>query len=330
MRLERKLFLSFGLLLLGAASAIYFFSDYFFVSTKLQLLFATLAVIVVALLITWAIVRHIAKPLSSLVEAASKVREGKFEEVRLPSFSKRRQDEVAILTASFQSMVEGLIEREKIRGVLNKVVSKDIADVILRSGVKLGGEDLVVTILFSDIRNFTSMTEKLKPQEVIEILNDFMTKMTHVIEGEGGIIDKYIGDEIMALFGAPIFHPDHALRAISSARIMMETLKKWNDERESQGRARIEMGIGIHTGIVVAGNMGAADRLNYTVLGSGVNLASRLCASAAGGQILISEYTLNQPSVKDSFFVNSLPELVVKGFSHPIKNYEITGFKWEP
>lgn len=328
MKLQSKLFLSFGFLLLCVGAVIYFFADYF-MQTKLQLFLGVSAVIMVTLLITWATVRHITKPLNLLVEAAIKVGKGKFEEATLPPFAKGGQDEVALLAASFGSMVEGLIEREKIRAVLNKVVSKDIADLILQAPLHLGGEDRVVTILFSDIRNFTGMTEHLNPQEVIEFLNGFMTKMTRVIEGEGGIIDKYIGDEIMALFGAPIAYPDHALRAISSARIMMETLKKSNDERESKGKERIEMGIGIHTGVVVAGNMGAEDRLNYTVLGSAVNLASRLCAAAGKGQILISDHTLNEPSVKDSFFVNSLPELVVKGFSHPIKSYEISGFKWE-
>jgi adenylate cyclase len=213
--------------------------------------------------------------------------------------------------------------------VLDKVVSKDVAEEILKTKIQLGGEDRIVTMLFCDIRGFTGLTASLTPQKTIEILNACMTKVSRVIEGEGGVIDKYVGDEVMALFGAPAAHPDHALRAVSAGMLIVETLKKWNQARVESGELALEMGIGVHTGLVVVGNMGAEDRLNYTVLGSNVNLAARLCAVAKPYQLIISEATLREPKVAQFFYTNPLPPITLKGFSEPVQIYEITGFKWE-
>lgn len=294
---------------------------------SLQILALGLFLLMCALFVMWRIAKSITNPLETLVKETKKVASGKYEEVVFPKIS-GRDNEIALLGSSFESMVEGLKEREKIRSVLNKVVSRDVAEEILKSNIHLGGEDRVVTILFCDIRNFTSITEHYTPQETISMLNEFMTKMTRVIEGEGGVIDKYIGDEIMALYGAPVTYEDHAIRALSSAKIMIELLKQWNIKRRQKNEPELNVGIGIHTGLVVAGNMGAEDRLNYTVLGTSVNLASRLCQAAKPGQILISEYTLKQSHIEDSFLVKELTPLVIKGFTDPVSIYEILGFKW--
>lgn len=293
-----------------------------------QLSLIALGTMFLVLLFIGRIGLHIIYPVTKLARATQDVAAGKYAEVVLPEVG-NRQDEVAILTRSFDEMVKGLQDREKIRGVLDKVVSKDVADEILKTHIHLGGEDRIVTMLFSDIRGFTSLTRELSPQTTIHILNACMTKVSRVIEGEGGVIDKYVGDEVMGIFGAPTSHPDHALRAVSSGMLIIETLKKWNQGRAAAGEVIIEMGIGIHTGLVVAGNMGAEDRLNYTVLGTNVNIAARLCELTKPNQLIISADTLNQPNIKESFYTNPLPSLTLKGFTEPIEIYEVTGFKWE-
>ncbi|MFZ0565738.1 MAG: adenylate/guanylate cyclase domain-containing protein [Chlamydiales bacterium] len=295
---------------------------------SLQLALIALLIMIAILLFAIRFAMSVIYPVKRLAQATEDVVSGKYEEIHLPEIGKRK-DEVAILTQSFAEMIKGLQEKEKIRGVLNKVVSKDVAEEILKSQIHLGGEDRVVSILFSDIRQFTELTRDFSPQKTIEILNLCMTKISHVIEGEGGVIDKYVGDEVMALFGAPTYYPDHALRAISTAMLIIETLRKWNQERESLGETVLEMGIGVHTGLVVAGNMGAENRLNYTVLGTNVNLAARLCQVAKSYQLIISQDTLDEPNIKDYFHVNPLPPLTLKGFAEPVQNYEVTGFKWE-
>ncbi len=270
----------------------------------------------------------ITRPLNQLANATKDIGEGKYEDIVLPDI-KEGHDEIASLSKAFEQMIKEIKERENVRAVLNKVVSKDVADEILKSTIHLGGEDRVVTMLFSDIRGFTALSRELSPQKTISLLNQCMTKMSRIIEGEGGVIDKYVGDEIMALFGAPTTHPDNAIRALSAAKLMIETLRKWNEELRSKGEKPIEMGIGVHTGLVVAGNMGAEDRLNYTVLGANVNLAARLCQSAKPLQILISEATLKEPNVKESFYVQQLEPITLKGFDEPVNIYEIVGFRWE-
>lgn len=291
-----------------------------------QMFFMMIFSLIITLLILGRISLNITRPLVQLAQATEEISGGKYEEIKLPEA--KGNDEIATLTKGFEGMVSGLKDREKIRGVLNKVVSKDVADEILKSSIHLGGEDRIVTMLFSDIRGFTQLTQNLSPQMTITMLNECMTKMSRIIEGEGGVIDKYVGDEIMALYGAPIFHADHALRALSAAKLMIETLKKWNIDRKIENEDPIEVGIGIHTGLVVAGNMGAEDRLNYTVLGANVNLAARLCKAAQPMQIIISQQTLEQPNVRESFFVEPLEPMLLKGFSEPIKIFEVIGFKW--
>lgn len=296
------------------------------ISTQLSLI--ALATIILVLIFIGRIGYTVIYPVTQLAQATQHVVAGRYQEIQLPDVG-HRQDEVATLTRSFAEMVKGLQEREKIRGVLDKVVSKDVADEILRTQIHLGGEDRVVSMFFSDIRGFTGLTEHLTPQKTIEMLNSCMTKISRVIEGEGGVIDKYVGDEVMAIFGAPTTHPDHALRAVSTGMLVIETLKKWNQERIAANEPPIEMGIGVHTGLVVAGNMGAEDRLNYTVLGANVNLAARLCEAAKPNQLIISESTLAQPNVEASFYTRPLEPISFKGFSEPVQSYEIVGFKWE-
>ena len=225
---------------------------------------------------------------------------------------------------TFSEMVDELKDKEKVRGVLNKVVSREIAEEILKGNVHLGGEERSVTVLFADVRQFTHLTEKMPPSEVIELLNTCMTKISHSIDEYGGVIDKFVGDEVMALFGAPVAREDSALKAIQSALAMVETLKEWNQVRKSSGQPPIEMGFGIHTGLVVAGNMGAENRLNYTVLGANVNLSARLCSMASPMQVLITDETLKSPGVAAAVDVKELPEMQFKGFSEKMTVYEVT------
>jgi len=210
-----------------------------------------------------------------------------------------------------------------VRGVLNKVVSKEIAEETLKGNVQLGGEEKRATVFFADIRGFTTLTEKMPPKEVIKLINVCMTKMSNAIDEHGGVIDKYVGDSVMGLFGAPIEKKESALKAVECGVTIIKIFEEWNREREKQQQSPIQIGIGIHTGSLVAGNMGAEDRLNYTVLGANVNLAARLCGKAEPMQILISQETLNEAGVKENLQVDSLSPIELKGFSNPIPVYSV-------
>ncbi len=273
--------------------------------------------------------KRITRPISHLAEVTKTVAEGKLDAIEIPEGTEsKRHDEVATLYHSFFEMVKGLREKERVRGVLNKVVSKEIAEETLKGNVQLGGEEKRVTVLFADIRGFTKLTEQMDPKEVIQLINTCMTKVSEMVDKYEGVIDKYVGDEVMALFGAPIEKEGSVLSAIKSAIEMIEALKKWNEERKKGGLPEIEVGIGIHTGNMVAGNMGAENRLNYTVLGANVNLASRICSKAAPMQILISEDTLEE--VKNHIECESLESIELKGFTKPVALYAVKGYKPSP
>lgn len=291
--------------------------------THLVIVFSLIIVVLVAHFIA----KQITKPILRLSHATEQVKEGKLDEIELPPLNKKKKNEVEKLYEAFHQMVEGLKEKEKVKGVLNKVVSPSIAEEILKGNVQLGGEEKVVTVLFADIRQFTALSEKMLPHEVIDLLNACMTKISNVIDSYHGVIDKYVGDEVMALFGAPISSEDSAIKAVECAIEMIEVMEQWNHERKMEHAPAINMGIGIHTGVVVAGNMGAENRLNYTVLGSNVNLASRLCSAAEKQQILISKDTLSQPHVQEAIQCEQLQPIDLKGFSDPIDVYLVKGKK---
>lgn len=286
----------------------------------------SLLVLGIGLIFLSMISKRVTEPIRTLVLATEEIERGNYEGVALPALE-QRQDEVSVLAKGFEKMIAALKDREKIRGVLNMVVSKEIASEILKSKIELGGEERIVSVLFSDIRGFTKMSGSIPPQTLINHMNLYLTEMCRIIDEQGGVIDKFVGDEIMALYGAPLPSNDHALKAISTAIIMISRLRKSNETRVSKGLPPIEIGIGIHTGVVVAGNVGSENRLNYTVLGATVNIGSRLCSAAKPMQILISEETLNAPRIKDAFIYEPVPSIPLKGVVKEVKMFEVKGFK---
>ena len=234
--------------------------------------------------------RGLSEPVRSLMEAAGRVADGDYQ-TRVPV---RSQDELGRLAGSFNEMTAGLRLKEEYRGVLNKVVSKEIAEELLRGGIELGGERRHVTVLFADIRGFTSHTDRMPPEAIIGLINSCMERMSEAVEAEGGVVDKYVGDELMAIFGAPVALEDDAKRAVRAAVRIQKSLAELNLHRRTKGRRPIGVGVGISTGEVVAGNMGSSNRLNYTVLGKSVNLASRICAATPAGEVHVSQATADE------------------------------------
>jgi adenylate cyclase len=214
---------------------------------------------------------------------------------------------------TFNEMMVSLSEKEKIRSVMNKVVSKEVARELLRNPVELGGAERRVSILFTDIRGFTNIAESMQPADLVQMLNDYFSRMSPVIDKEGGVIDKYIGDSIMAIFGAPVEFPDDALRAVRAGAAMLTELRAFNADRAKLRVPPIKIGIGINCGTVVAGNIGSETRLNYTIIGDAVNLASRLEALTKHYEVgmIVSEEVAAR--VKGKFPLRELDLVRVKG-----------------
>jgi adenylate cyclase len=274
-------------------------------------LMLSLGGLVLSLLLGSWIARGVSAPVLELAEGARRIGEGDYQH----RVGLKQEDELGLLADSFNHMSEGLAERDRVRDLLGKVVSPAVATELMRKDVVLGGEEREVTVLFSDLRNFTGMCEAVAPQEMVRILNDYFTRMSAIVERHGGIVDKYVGDALMALFGAPLHNPDDPDRALQCALDMSQALDELNEEWKAQGLAPVNIGIGINTDVVVAGNMGSKSRLNYTVIGDGVNLAARLetltKTPAYATRIIVAGSTLAK--ARQRYNVRSLGEVEVKG-----------------
>jgi len=292
-------------------------------SVSYQRITTMLIILLLVFLVLNYLLKHVTGPIKELAAATKHVGSGKLDLVSISTEGKNRTDEIGMLCRAFEKMVAEMVEGEEVRGILNKVVSKEIADKIIEEGVALGGETREVTVLFSDIRHFTRMSETLPPPQVLEILNGCLTVLSEVIDDSKGVIDKYVGDKIMALFGAPVAIENQALQAILCGKTMINVLKEWNRQRELSGQTPLYIGMGIHTGHMVAGNIGAENHRNYTVLGHNVNLAARLCAYAKEMELIITEETLNAPGVKDAIKYEVLSPVRFKGISQPVPIFRV-------
>lgn len=223
------------------------------------------------------------------------------------------------------------LEKEAItRERFQRLLSPAIAELVMAGvvEVKKGGELRETTVLFSDIRGFTQLSEKVSAQEVVGMLNDYFELMVEIIFDNEGTLDKFVGDEIMALFGAPVAHDDDPVRAVETALTMLEVLEaEFNAKRRPHGLPELHIGIGINTGEVVAGYLGSSKALEYTVIGDTVNTGARLCSVAKGGQCIVSEETYGR--VKDLFEVEQLPDQIVKGKAKALKIYNVLGRRKE-
>jgi adenylate cyclase len=288
-----------------------------FMRVERAVLATALAAIVLASLVSSVLSRSLTRPVNSLVEATGRVEEGDFDaRVEVTSI-----DEMGTLARAFNDMTHGLALKEQYRGVLDKVVSRDIAEELLKGEVKLGGEKREVSVLFADITGFTTITDGMSPPDVIALLNECMERLTDVVEREGGVVDKYVGDQVMALFGAPVTRGHDSLRAVRAAMGMQRAMAELNEERARRGERPLEVSIGINTGQVMAGNMGSPSRLNYTVLGDGVNLASRVEGYAPSAGVLITDRTFAQ--VSEYVRVQDAGMVQLRGFAQAVQLYQV-------
>jgi len=216
-----------------------------------------------------------------------------------------------------------------LKQTFGRYVSPQILDHILAhpEKVRLGGERRDLTILFSDIRGFTSISEAAEPEEVVEMLNEYLTRMVEILLKHGGTLDKFIGDAVMGFWNAPANDPDHARHAVACAVEMIEETARLRERWEREGKAAIRIGIGVNTGEAVAGNIGAEQVFGYTVIGDAVNLASRLEGKNKdyGTEIIVSESTLAR--MGEGFEAVYLDDVKVKGKERAVKIYEVKGRK---
>jgi class 3 adenylate cyclase len=266
--------------------------------------------------IAWVFSRRLAVPVSDLTRATGAIKRGELG----TRIAVRGCDELGDLAESFNEMAEGLQQRDAYRAILGKVSDETVAQAMVEGALdlELGGELKTVTVLFCDIRGFAALTEPMPPTEVIALLNDHMTAMTAVVRKHFGVVDKFVGDEIMAVFGGLKSYGNDAAHAAACALEMVAERRRLNE-----GAAHpLEIGVGLATGEAVAGCMGSIDRLNYTVVGSRVNLASRLCGEAGAMEVIIDDATREALGGED-YATTPRSGLRLKGFAETVSAYRL-------
>jgi len=227
-------------------------------------------------------------------------------------------------------MIEDISSEKRIKTTMARYMDPELADKLLAGGDEiLGGLSTTATVLFSDIRGFTTLTEELGPQGTVSFLNEYFTLMVDCIQREGGMLDKFIGDAVMAAFGIPIAHADDEDRAMRAAVAMITELFAWNEKRGARGQKPVDMGIGLNTDLIVSGNIGSPKRMDYTVIGDGVNLAARLESACKqyGARILVSENTFRK--LRGTYRSREVDRVIVKGKTQPVGVYEILDYHTE-
>ncbi len=265
--------------------------------------------------------RSIVEPLEDMLRVVEKVRKGDYESrVRVVS-----NDEIGTLGDSTNTMIEGLAEREVIRSTFGRYVSPEIRDEILSGRIPLEGEIREATVLFADLRNFTPFVESRPPEEAVKIINGYFKAMDKAIRHHNGLVLQFIGDEIEAVFGVPLPLADHAGAAARAALEMRIELEKFNKIVAQEGLKPIRHGIGLNTGMVLAGNIGSPDRLTYSLVGDTVNVASRIqdLTKDFDHDILLSNTTCQR--LEQKFTVRELPPARVKGKQTPLTIYALLG-----
>jgi class 3 adenylate cyclase len=266
------------------------------------------------------IARRITNPLNSLLLGVQEIGRGNLN-AQVPL---ETHDELGVLAQSFNEMIQGLREKERVTNILGKYISPEVAKKVLSSGegMALKGERRECVVMFTDIRGFTAFSENMAPEKIVADLNEYFSLMVDVVIKYEGTLDKFIGDAIMAVWGAPVPFEDKELRGVKAALEMQRALGQYNKARIDKNQTPLTMGIGLNSGVVVSGNLGSDKRTDYTVIGEEVNLASRLCSKAAPGQVLISEGMYRK--LKGLVEVRPLDPIALKGFSEPVKVYEVT------
>jgi len=276
-----------------------------------------------ALLLGLLFARRLTRPISALTGAVARVAGGDLSQ----SLPVRSRDEVGVLTGAFNEMVEGLRQRDFIRNAFGRYVSPEVARTVLESpdGLRLGGHKREITVLMSDLRGYTRFAEHGDPAGVMEVLNDYLGHMAEIVIAHGGTINEFIGDAIFAVFGAPVEHPDHAERAAATALAMQRANTELNRANAGRGRPIFEMGIGLHTGEAVVGNIGSEQRTKYAVVGAAVNLAARVEGCTVGGQILMTSATFER--LADLAEATPPVSVELKGLAAPVALYELRGLR---
>lgn len=290
-----------------------------------HIILASLVVVLIGSVLTVALSRRLSQPIYDLIHASEALDEGLYH-LRFPE---RRKDELGNLMSSFNRLAEGLHQKNQVERTLSRYLSPHVAQEILARGTRLGGQRVDATVLFADIVGFTEMSERMDPEAVAQLLNQYFAHIFRATDANHGMIDKYIGDCAMLVFGVPQSDPDHPFNAVTCALMIQRLVALENQARARRQQPPVRLRLGLNSGEMLAGNMGADERMEYTVVGDNVNLASRLSTCAEAGEVLVSESVYAREEVSARVIAEPHEAVKLRGISRPVMTYRILGLKPE-
>ena len=293
--------------------------DTIFTITLVTVLMVCSGMLVSVILSYW-----LTRPINQILDASKAISEGRYD----INLSERRNDELGILMSSMNQMGQGLLQKQQVEEVFSRYVSpqvarKAIGELTSLEEVKLGGRHIDASVLFADIVGFTALSEKMPAEKVSELLNYYFSLIEKVADYCHGYIDKYMGDCAMIVFGVPYEVDDHRFNSLSCAWMILQIVEKINVDRESKGFPIVEFRIGANSGTMLAGNIGSKKRMEYTVVGDSVNLASRLSYAGSSGEIILTSEVLSHQAVKDKVEAKEQGEIKLRGKSKPSRIFSL-------
>lgn len=287
-----------------------------------SIVLATLLVLALGTVLTLLLSRRMSRPIHDIINASRALDEGAYD-FSPPSV---RKDELGGVMNVMQRMAVGMQRKEKVESTLSRYVSHRVAEAVLDHDTpNLGGHRVEATVLFADIVGFTRMAEGMDPEEVASLLNEYFSHIARACESNHGVVDKYIGDCAMMVFGTPQPDEDHCYRGICTALIIERLVALENIQREKRGYPPVMFRFGLNSGSMLAGNMGTHERMEYTVVGGSVNLASRLSSVADGGQIVITEALYRRPGIRDRIIAREHGAIQLRGIEQPVTTLVVEG-----
>ncbi|MDH5571071.1 MAG: HAMP domain-containing protein [Gammaproteobacteria bacterium] len=283
------------------------------------IILVTILMTIIAIFLAFIMSRHLSMPIHNLVDASKAIGDGDFS-YRL---NERRNDEIGELSTAFNSMADGLLKKSQVENVFSRYVSTSVAKKIMENldEVELGGKHVHASVLFADIVGFTGISENLPPKEIASLLNEYFSYISTISQIYHGHIDKFMGDCAMLVFGVPEDDPEHSFHAIACALMIQKLVARLNLMRLRDGKLSVHFRIGINTGNMVAGNLGSHDRMEYTVIGDPVNLASRLSSVAGSDQVVIMDELYLKKGIQSRVIAQQYETIRVRGMQKSVTTY---------
>lgn len=280
---------------------------------------ATILMIILGVIIAFIMGDRLSRPIHRLMDASRAIGDGNYGY----RINERRNDEIGYLTSAFDDMAKGLLEKSQVENAFSRYVSPNVARQILANldKVHLGGKHVEGTVLFADIVGFTSLSENLPPDEVADLLNEYFSYIAMISQLYRGTIDKYMGDCAMIVFGTPDDDEEHKFNAIACAIMIQRLIERLNARRIKEGKYPVYFRIGVNSGVMLAGNMGSPERMQYTVVGETVNLASRLHTVAQKGQVIVTELFYKDNDIHWRVIAQKHKSIQLRGIAEPVSTY---------